>query len=186
MTTSGNRTFPYPLHPSVFKLGYERCAWPTQMPLSLLGRTSIGGPVATLGTDELHAMQTTNAQLEASNRGLWQALSTMADFLCHTGRRCEDLQRELEQERSVLPIVADAVEESTLRRLGLVPAPRQKTTPRHRRSRLHGVNVILFAVVLGLVRPLIPAGPVVHHPAVVRVVARRRPGPLTVPAYGYR
>jgi len=143
----------------------------------------MGGPVVSSRTDELRTM---NAQLEASNSKLWEVLGYLAGHLSHAGKRCKDLERQLEQERSALPIVADAVEESTLRRLGLSPAPRQKTTPRHRRGHLHGVNVVLFAVVVSLsvFRPFISAGPPVHRP-IAAGAARRRPAPLSASVYGY-
>jgi len=113
------------------------------------GRTEVGGLVACLPTDELQTMVAVNAQLEDSNTTLRQVLEHLAgnltrasQHMIHLGRRCEDLEQQLEEERSatdeIVKITWTAAQESDRRKLGLLPAPpQQKTGPRHRRIKQH-------------------------------------------------
>jgi predicted nucleic acid-binding Zn-ribbon protein len=105
--------------------------------------------VACLPTDELQTMVAVNAQLEDSNTTLRQVLEHLAgnltrasQHMIHLGRRCEDLEQQLEEERSatdeIVKITWTAAQESDRRKLGLLPAPpQQKTGPRHRRIKQH-------------------------------------------------
>ena len=155
--------------------------------------------MASLPTDELEAMVAVNAQLEDTNTTLRGVLEHLAGNLSRATQHMtrlrherEDLEQQLEQERSatdeIMKITWTAAQESDRRMLGLLPAPpQQRTGPRHRRVKhLRSVNGILIAVVMGLsvLRPLIHAGPV-HRPAATAVARRRSAASLPVSAHGY-
>ena len=155
--------------------------------------------MACLPTDELEAMVAASAQLENTNTTLREVLEHLAGNLTRAsqhmirlGRRCEDLEQQLEEERSatdeIVKITWTAAQESDRRKLGLLPAPpQQKTGPRHRRVKhLRSVNVVLIAVVVSLsaFRPLIHARPV-HRPAATAVARRRITAPLPVSVHRY-
>ena len=110
----------------------------------------MGGLVACLPTDELQAMVAVNAQLEDSNTTLREMLTHLAGNLSRASqhmirlrREREDLQQQLEHERSatdeIMNITWTAAQDSDRRKLGLLPAdvPQQRTGPRHRRIKQH-------------------------------------------------
>ena len=198
----GNRNLLYFLQSFVFKLHLntqQHAPGRRTRPLKPRGEPKLGGPVACLPTDELQTMLAANAQLEDTNTTLREMLTHLAGNLSRASqhmirlrREREDLEQQLEQERSatdeIVNITWTAAQESDRRKLGLLPAPpQQKTGPRHRRGKnLRSVNAILIAVVLSLsvFRPLIHAKSAVHRPAATAAARRRTAAPLPVSAHG--